>query len=164
MYKEHRHLTVSTYRRGPRTYTRTHKYPKRRWTSRSLFEVSSSREDELETRGILDLSTSCGLRRSGSAGLEPATTMPLQVPGTEDQGRTPTSTREDKAASTSRQGEAIPDDPAGKPQLPANPNSLQSDRAKQLFTPRPGGRGLPLVTRPPPLTGRVWHAIRSLPL
>ena len=56
----------------------------------------------------------------------------------------PTSTRADKAANASRQGEAIRDDLAGKPQLP------QSDRADQLFTLRPEGRGLTLVTRRPP--------------
>ena len=35
----------------------------------------------------------------------------------------------------------------------ANPNCPQSDRADQLFTPRPGRRGLPLVTPPPLLDG-----------
>ena len=98
----------------------------------SLLKVPSSREDELETRAILDLSTSCGLRCPGPAGIEPATTMPLQVPGTEDEGRTPTSASADEAASASRQGQAI---------RQTKTNSLfQSDRAEQLSTPSPEGR------------------------
>ena len=95
----------------------------------SLLKASSLRKGELETRASLDLSTSCGLRRSGSAGLEHATMMPLHAPGTEDKGQMPTSARADKAVSASRQGDAIPDDPAGKPQLLVNPNCWQTPTA-----------------------------------
>ena len=155
MYKEHRHLTVSTYRTGL-TNTHTHKYPEMDPVG-SLLKASSSREGELETRAILDLSTSCGLRCSGSAGLEPATTMPLPAPGTEDEGRMPTNPSADKAASASRQGEAIRDDPAGKPQLPP----VGSRRS--IIHSASRGEGTP-SRNPPPFTGRFWRAIRSLPL
>ena len=111
-------LNNSTYRRGPRTHTRTHTQIPRNGPRRSLLKTSSSRKGELKTRAGLDLSTSCGLRRAGPAGLKPATTMPLQVPGTEDEGRTSTSTRADKVASASRQDQVIRDDPADKNQLP----------------------------------------------
>ena len=48
----------------------------------------------------------------------------------------------------------------------ANPNSncFQSDRAKQLFTPRPGGRGLPLITHPPPPPPPYWTVLACDPL
>ena len=125
------------------THTRTHRYPEMDPIG-SLLKASSSRKGELETRAILDLSASCGLRRSGSVGLEP-TTMPLQVPGTEDERRTPTNTSADKAASTSRQGQAIPDDPAGKPQLPP-----VGSRRSIIHSPS-RGEGTPSHNPPPSL-------------
>ena len=158
MYKEHRHLTVSTYQTGPTdTDTHTHKYPEMDPVG-SLLKASSSRKGELETRASLDLSASCGLRRSGSAGHEPTTTMPLQAPGTEGEGRTPTSTRADKATSASRQGEVIRDDPADKPQLPP-----VGSRRSIIHSPS-RGEGTPSRNLPPPLSGWFWHAIHSLPL
>ena len=101
----------------------------------------------------MDLSTLCGLRRSGSAGLEPATMMPLQVPGTEDEGRTPTSARADKAVSASRQGQAIREDPADKTLTPTASSQIAPNNYSLLLQ-----RGGAASSDPLSLTGRFWRA------
>ena len=92
--------------------------------------------------------THSSTRDQSPLSLDPTTMMPLRVPGTEDEGRTPTIVSTDEAASASKQGQAI-----WQTKTPAPTNSLQSDCPGLLFTPSPEGRSRLPWTRSRSLDG-----------